>query len=102
AHGAAKVYAAESAEVGQFLVTPQVDVLAALVGSAAPAAVLVPASSDGKEIAGRLAVRLGCGLVSEVVDLEAGGVGAHSLFGGTYDAKAKVTKGVPVSTVLPG
>ncbi|KAA5832682.1 electron transfer flavoprotein subunit alpha/FixB family protein [Saccharopolyspora hirsuta] len=102
AYGAAKVYAAESAEAGQFLVTPQVDVLASLVGSASPAAVLVPASIDGKEIAGRLAVRTGSGLLSEVVDLDAEGVGSHSLFGGTYDAKAKVTKGTPVITVLPG
>jgi electron transfer flavoprotein alpha subunit len=102
AHGAAKVYAAESAEAGQFLVTPQVDVLAKLVDSASPAAVLVPASIDGKEIAGRLAVRIGSGLLSEVVDLDTDGVASHSLFGGTYDAKAKVTQGVPVITVLPG
>ena len=32
AHGAAKVYAAESEQAGQFLVTPQVDVLAKLGG----------------------------------------------------------------------
>ncbi|MGI8307949.1 electron transfer flavoprotein subunit alpha/FixB family protein [Saccharopolyspora hattusasensis] len=102
AYGAAKVYAAESAEASEFLVTPQVGVLASLVGSAGPAAVLVSASIDGKEIAGRLAIRIGSGLLSEVVDLDADGVGAHSLFGGAYDAKAKVTKGTPVVTVLPG
>ncbi|WP_190821735.1 electron transfer flavoprotein subunit alpha/FixB family protein [Saccharopolyspora pogona] len=102
AYGAAKVYAAESAGASEFLVTPQVRVLANLVGSAGPAAVLVSASIDGKEIAGRLAIRIGSGLLSEVVDLDADGVGAHSLFGGAYDAKAKVTKGTPVVTVLPG
>ncbi|QIZ34364.1 electron transfer flavoprotein subunit alpha/FixB family protein [Saccharopolyspora sp. ASAGF58] len=102
AYGAAKVYAAESAEASEFLVTPQVGVLASLVGSAGPAAVLVSASIDGKEIAGRLAIRIGSGLLSEVVGLDADGVGAHSLFGGAYDAKAKVTKGTPVVTVLPG
>ncbi|MEV0704233.1 electron transfer flavoprotein subunit alpha/FixB family protein [Saccharopolyspora sp. NPDC050389] len=102
AYGAAKVYAAESAEAAEFLVTPQVDVLANLVGSTSPAAVLVPASIDGKEIAGRLAIRIGSGLLSEVVDLDGEGVASHSLFGGTYDAKAKVTKGTPVITVLPG
>ena len=101
-YGAAKVYAAESAEAADVLVTPQVDVLAALAGSASPAAVLVPASVDGKEIAGRLAIRLDTGLLSEVVDIDGEGVASHSLFGGTYDAKAKVTKGAPVVTVLPG
>ncbi|GAA4619628.1 electron transfer flavoprotein subunit alpha/FixB family protein [Saccharopolyspora hordei] len=101
-YGAAKVYAAESAEATQFLVTPQVDVLASLVGSVSPAAVLVPASIDGKEIAGRLAVRTGSGLLSEVVDVDSEGTASHSLFGGTYDATAKVTKGTPVIAVQPG
>ncbi|GAB3681073.1 electron transfer flavoprotein subunit alpha/FixB family protein [Saccharopolyspora tripterygii] len=102
AYGAAKVYAAESVEAESFLVTPAVDVLETLARKMSPAAVLVTASVDGKEIAGRLAVRLASGLLSEVVDLDAEGVGAHSLFGGTYDAKAKVTQGTPVITVLPG
>lgn len=99
-YGAEKVYAAESAEAENYLVTPSVDVLASLAGSAA--AVLVPGSVDGKEIAGRLAVRLGSGLLSEVTDLDAQGVGAHSLFGGTYDASSQVVAGTPVITVLPG
>jgi electron transfer flavoprotein alpha subunit len=102
AHGAVKVYAAESEEVSRFLVTPQVDVLAKLVGAVSPVGVLVPASIDGKEIAGRLAVRLGSGLLSEVVDLDAEGVASHSLFGGAYDAQARVTRGTAVITVLPG
>ncbi|TDD90628.1 electron transfer flavoprotein subunit alpha/FixB family protein [Saccharopolyspora karakumensis] len=102
AAGAAKVYAAESEEASRFLVTPQVDVLADLVRRISPVAVLVPASVDGKEIGGRLAVRLGSGLLSGVVDLDGDCVGSHSLFGGTYDAKAKVATGTPVITVLPG
>ncbi|MBE9376241.1 electron transfer flavoprotein subunit alpha/FixB family protein [Saccharopolyspora sp. HNM0983] len=102
AQGAEKVYAAESAEAGQFLVTPQVDVLSALVASASPAAVLLPASVDGKEIAGRLAVRTGSGLLSEVVGIDGSAVASHSLFGGTYEAKAKAVSGTPVVTVLPG
>ncbi|MEU6129667.1 electron transfer flavoprotein subunit alpha/FixB family protein [Saccharopolyspora sp. NPDC047091] len=101
-YGAEKVYAAESADTASYLVTPAVDVLASLVGSASPAAVLVPGSIDGKEIAGRLAVRLGSGLLSEVVDIDGDGIGSHSLFGGTYNAKAQVTTGTPVVTVLPG
>jgi electron transfer flavoprotein alpha subunit len=102
AHGAEKVYAAESAEAEQYLVTPQLEVLAALAGQVSPAAVLVPGSVDGKEIAGRLAVRLGSGLLSEVVDLDGQGVGSHSLFGGTYNATSQVVSGTPVITVLPG
>ncbi|MDR7301084.1 electron transfer flavoprotein subunit alpha/FixB family protein [Haloactinomyces albus] len=102
AYGASKIYTCESTEVGGYLVAPQVDVLAHLAGSAQPAAVLIPASIDGKEIAGRLAMRLGSGLLSEVVDIDAEGVASHSVFGGSYEATAKVTSGVPVVTVLPG
>ena len=54
AAGAAKIYVAESADVDSVLVTPYVDVLAALAESVAPAGVLIAANADGKEIAGRL------------------------------------------------
>ena len=57
AHGAEKVYVAET-DRDDFL-TPQVDVLAALVEAKSPAAVLIAVSADGKEIAGRLALRTG-------------------------------------------
>ncbi|GAB2744526.1 electron transfer flavoprotein subunit alpha/FixB family protein [Salinifilum aidingensis] len=100
--GAEKVYVGESAEANQYLVTPQVDVLAALVERISPAAVLLPASIDGKEIAGRLAIRTGSGLVSEAVDLDGQGVAAHSLFGGTYDATSQVAVGTPIVTLQPG
>ncbi|MBQ0925569.1 electron transfer flavoprotein subunit alpha/FixB family protein [Saccharopolyspora endophytica] len=102
AHGAEKIYAAEGNGLDDVLITPQVEVLASLTTQTSPAAVLVAASVDGKEIAGRLAVKLDSGLLSEAVDIDADGVASRSLFGGTYDAKAKVTKGTPVITVLPG
>ena len=43
--------------------------LAALVERVEPAAVLIAASADGKEIAGRLAVRTGSGWLNDVVAL---------------------------------
>lgn len=102
AHGAAKVYVAESGEVDHYLTAPAVGVLASLVESAQPAAVLIAASPDGKEIAGKLAVRTGSGLLSDVVDLAADGTATHSVFGGSYLAKSKATTPVAVITVRPG
>src|ERR1700741_4590202 len=64
--GAAKIYVAESDDVDKYLITPVVDVLASLAESNAPAAVLVAATADGKEIAGRLAARIGSGLLVDV------------------------------------
>ncbi|MBU3751449.1 MAG: electron transfer flavoprotein subunit alpha/FixB family protein [Mycobacterium sp.] len=102
AAGAAKIYVAESADAENYLITPFVDVLANLVESAAPAAVLLPATADGKEIAGRLAARIGSGVLSDVVDIRSDGTAVHSIFGGAFTVDAKVNADVPVITVRPG
>ncbi|WP_309113869.1 electron transfer flavoprotein subunit alpha/FixB family protein [Saccharothrix sp.] len=101
-YGAAKVYAVESDDAANFLVTPKVDALATIAGAKSPAAVLVSATLEGKEVAGRLAVRLGSGLLYDVVDLDGEGVGTQSVFGGAYVVKSKVTNGTPVVAVRPG
>jgi electron transfer flavoprotein alpha subunit len=102
AHGAAKVYVAESDEVDNYLTAPAVGVLAALVESAQPAAVLIASSPDGKEIAGKLAVRTGSGLLSDIVDLADDGSATHSVFGGSFLATSKATTPVAVITVRAG
>src|ERR1700746_200042 len=51
AGGAATIYVGASDTAESYLITPAVDVLAALAESASPAAVLLAASADGKEIA---------------------------------------------------
>jgi electron transfer flavoprotein alpha subunit len=102
AAGAAKIYVAESADAENYLITPFVDVLEKLVESAAPAAVLMPATADGKEIAGRLAARIGSGVLSDVVDIRSDGTAVHSIFGGAFTVEAKVNAEVPVITVRPG
>jgi electron transfer flavoprotein alpha subunit len=99
AHGAEKIYVAETDRT-DFL-TPEIDVLAALVDQVTPAAVLIAVSADGKEIAGRLAVRTGSGLLGDVVDVGADGV-THSVFGGTWVVAAKANTAHPVITVRPG
>ena len=102
AAGAAKIYVAESADAANFLVTPTVDVLEALVESASPAAVLTVASTEGKEVAGRLAARLGAGLLVDVIDVKAGGIGVHSIFGGAYTVEAQANDVLAVIAVRPG
>jgi electron transfer flavoprotein alpha subunit len=100
--GAAKIYVAESDAAEDYLITPVVDVLAALVESASPAGVLLAASADGKEVAGRLAARIGSGLLVDVVEVKEGGKGVHSIFGGAFTVEAEVTGNTPVITVRPG
>jgi electron transfer flavoprotein alpha subunit len=102
AAGAAKIYVAESDDAENFLITPYVDVLASLIESASPAAVLLSSNADGKEIAGRLAARIGSGVLSDVVDVKEGGKGVHSIFGGAFTVEAEATGDVPVITLRAG
>ena len=102
AAGAAKIYVAESDDVDKYLITPVVDVLAALAESNSPAGVLLAATADGKEIAGRLAARIGSGLLVDVVEVKEGAVGVHSIFGGAFTVEAKANGDTPVITVRAG
>jgi electron transfer flavoprotein alpha subunit len=102
AAGAAKIYIAESDTADKYLITPAVDVLAALAESATPAGVLLAASADGKEIAGRLAARIGSGLLVDVVGLQAGPKAVHSIFGGAFTVEVQTNGDTPVITVRPG
>jgi electron transfer flavoprotein alpha subunit len=102
AAGAAKIYAAESDVVERYLVTPKVDVLNALVESASPVAVLVVASAEGKEIAGRVAAETGSGVLIDVIGVKEGPIGIHSIFGGAYTTEAKAEGDAPVIALRPG
>ncbi|WP_072690872.1 electron transfer flavoprotein subunit alpha/FixB family protein [Rhodococcus marinonascens] len=102
AAGAGKIYIAESDDIDGYLVTPKVDVLASLVESAAPAAVITAASIEGKEVSGRLAARIGSGLLVDVVDVKSDGGAVHSIFGGAFTVEAKANGDVPVISVRPG
>ena len=89
----------------EHLVVPQAELLAQLVAKVTPAAVLVPASPEGKEIAARLAVKTESGLITDAVDVQAGEGGGvattQSVFAGSYTVSATVTKGTPIVAVKP-
>jgi electron transfer flavoprotein alpha subunit len=103
-HGATRVLAADAPEFADYLVVPKVDALQAAAQAVSPAAVLVPSSAEGKEIAARLALRLGSGIITDATDLETGAdgpVATQSAFAAAFTTKSKVSKGVPVITVKP-
>jgi electron transfer flavoprotein alpha subunit len=102
--GAAKVYVAEGGGLTDYAVAPAAEVLASLVAQASPAAVLVAATGDGKEVAGRLAVKTGSGVLTDAVDLtpgEDGPVAEQSIFGGAIVVKSRVRTGIPIVAVRP-
>jgi electron transfer flavoprotein alpha subunit len=90
--------------VPTLLTVPAVQALAAAVQAASPAAILLAATVDGREVAGRLAVRLDSGVVAEAVDVTAEGadvIATQSIFGGAYTVQSRVAKGVPIISVRP-
>jgi len=99
--GAAKVYVADGAQLDGFVVTPKVAALQAAVQQASPSAVLIPSSAEGKEVGGRLAVRLGSGIITDAVSVGTDLVCEQSVFGGSTVVSSKVTMGVPVIAVRP-
>ena len=105
AYGAQKVYRAESADLVDYLVVPQAELLAQLVEKTSPAAVLIASSAEGKEVAARLAVKTGSGLITDAVEVQAGSGGGvettQSVFAGSYTVTATVTEGTPIVTVKP-
>ena len=100
-YGATSVGVAGGAQYVDTPVAPKAEVLAYAVEQHSPAAVLIAATAEGKEIAGRLAVKLGSGIVSDAIDLDADGTGTQSVFGGSTVVKSKVVAGTPVITVRP-
>ena len=99
--GAAKVYVAESDDIAGYTVAPKAEALAAVVEQASPAAVLVSSSGENKEVAARLALKIGGGLLYDAVGIEADGTVSQQIFGASVEVKARVSKGTPVITVRP-
>jgi electron transfer flavoprotein alpha subunit len=103
-YGAEKVYAVDDAEIKGYLVAPKAEVLQQLAEKTSAGAILISSSYEGKEIAGRLAIKLGSGLITDAVDVQAGEGGpvtTQSVFAGNYTVQAKVTRGTPIITVKP-
>jgi len=99
-YGAAKIYVAESDDIGAYSVAPKAEALAAVAAQASPAAVLVSSSAENKEIAARLAYKLESGVLTDAIGVDAGGA-TQSIFGGAITVQSKVAHGTPVITVRP-
>ncbi|HEY6797438.1 MAG TPA: electron transfer flavoprotein subunit alpha/FixB family protein [Kineosporiaceae bacterium] len=102
--GARKVYLAQDPAIGEYLVVPKVDVVSAVAQRVQPAAVLLTSSAEGKDVAGRVAVRLGSGIITDAVDVRAGSAGLEadqSVVAGEWLATSRIVRGIPVVTVMP-
>lgn len=103
-YGAEKIYQLDDAVYGEYLVAPKAEALAQLVADKSPAAVLAPASTEGKEISARVALKTDSGWIGDAVDVKVDGdtiTTTQSVFAGNFTVDSQVTKGAPIITVKP-
>jgi electron transfer flavoprotein alpha subunit len=99
--GATKVLVADSEAVRNHPVAPGAEILASLINSMSPKAVLVASTADGKEIAARTAVKVNSGIITDAVEISSDATATQSVFGGSTVVHSKVTTGTPIITVRP-
>ena len=103
--GATQILHFTSQDATTQLLTPLVDALAAAVSATDPIAIVMEHTIDGREVAGRLSVRLGVGLVTDAVDVRAikgQPVATTSVLGGAYLVDSVTENGPLIFTIRPG
>ena len=96
-----KVLVIEDSSFEKNGIAAAVDAMAQVAKAHSASAILIASSARGKEIAGRLAVRLESGIITDAVDLSADASATQSVFGGSFTVSSKSVKGTPVITVRP-
>src|SRR6202049_1545259 len=103
-HGAKGVHVNEDKAFDDYLAEPATDALAALHKLGAPDLILFGFTPDSRDVAGRLAARLGGGLISNAADVTAkdgGFVAKVPYFGGAKIASMKANKKPAIVLVRP-
>jgi electron transfer flavoprotein alpha subunit len=96
AHGAVRVHHWDSEEAKGFVTLPQVEALAQLVATSAPAVVLFASSNHVKDVAARLALRADGGVITDATGLAVEGgtvVATKEVFGGDVITTSRIAEG---------
>ena len=99
AYGVQALYRPSAADLDDYLAGPKASYLAAAVQTSGASIVLAENSADGKEIAARLGIKLGAGVITDVVAVDPDGTAHKSVLAGSYMTTAKATTPVAVLTV---
>ena len=101
-YGARDVRVVDAPEIDEYLIVPSAEAVTEVAKAVDASAVLITSGPDGKEIAGRVAVALDSGIITDAVDISPGADGpvvTQSVFSGTWLADSTVVAGTPVITV---
>ncbi len=99
AYGVQALYRPSAADLDDYLVGPKASYLAAAVQTSGATVVLIDNSAEGKETAARLGIKLGAGVITDVVAVDQDGTAHKSVLAGSYITTAKATTPVAVLTV---
>ncbi|MET1156332.1 FAD-binding protein [Arthrobacter sp.] len=88
-----------SADLDGALVAPKAAFMAAAAREANPAAVLLPNTFEGKEIAARTGIKLDSGVITDAIGVSADLTVTKSVLAGAYTVQALVGRGTPIITV---
>src|SRR5258708_15357849 len=94
-HGAKVVHVNEDKAFDDYIAEPATDAIAALYEKEKPDLILFAFTTDSREVAGRLAARLGTGLISNASDITSNGgsfVAKVPPFGGPKGASMKANR----------
>lgn len=104
-YGADRVFIADDERLGQYRTVPYTKVVEKVIKEVSPNIVLMGASSFGKDLAPRVAARLGVGLISDCVDFDLDGevlVARRPMFAGKLNAYMNCRGGLPqMATMRP-
>jgi electron transfer flavoprotein alpha subunit len=104
AYGAETVYVADHEALGAFAGELWLEAVAGAAATADPAVVLIAASSAGKDLAPRVAARLGAGYAASVTDLEleeGAVVATRPVYAGKLIERVQLTTATSVISVRP-
>lgn len=106
AHGADRVYVAEDEGLARYSTAAYASVLTSVIKAYSPIIVLLPSTSNGRDVAPRVAARLQVGLTADCIDLSLDDTGAlvqhKPAFGGNIVALIYSRTLPQIATVKPG
>ncbi|WP_047150562.1 electron transfer flavoprotein subunit alpha/FixB family protein [Aneurinibacillus tyrosinisolvens] len=103
-YGANKVYTVTNKELDTYTTDAYSQALRQVIDAVQPEAIFIPHTGVGRDLAPRVAARLGLGLVSDVIDVEIDGgevVFTRPIYAGKAFEKKKMTDGIQFATIRP-
>ncbi|NDA79930.1 MAG: electron transfer flavoprotein subunit alpha/FixB family protein [Actinobacteria bacterium] len=101
AYGAKAITLLESQKINDHPSSAIARALADFATSKGPQAILLASTARGKEIAGRLAVRMESGIITDAIGLSPELIATQSIFGGSTVVHSRVSKGCAIVTIRP-